>query len=418
MNVLVTNTSILNTGDSAILLATRRILRRSLGPRTRFAVHDLQAAPAASRYPGLAPRSILYDDLAAAAPGVWQRRRMAVLLLLAVGLWRTPLGPFVARRLPASLQIGLSDIADADVVVSAGGTYLVPHYRVGPKLLELLVAIGLGRPMVLFTQSLGPFTGRWRWLLRHVLRHARVILVRDTQSRDHLMELGIPARLIIECADAAFALASPLPSDLRQASAPRAALRIAVSVRDWPHFAGDPKQGMSRYLDAVAAVVHRLVTKYGAEVRFVSTCQGVPEYWTDDSRVADAVLARLPAGTQDHVSIDRDFHTPPELIELLQGFDAVVATRMHIAILALCAEVPVLPIAYEFKTEELFARLGFDDLVQPIESLDDESLCDALDRFLAARPRICALLPTAVERARRSALAAGDHVRTALARAR
>jgi colanic acid/amylovoran biosynthesis protein len=80
--------------------------------------------------------------------------------------------------------------------------------------------------------------------------------------------------------------------------------------------------------------------------------------------------------------------------------------------------VPVLPIAYEFKTDELFARLGLDDFVQPIDTLDDESLCDALDRFLAALPQICALLPLAVESARRSAFAAGDHVRSALARAR
>ena len=49
-------------------------------------------------------------------------------------------------------------------------------------------------------------------------------------------------------------------------------------------------------------------------------------------------------------------------MELAKGFDFVVATRMHMMILSLCVGTPVLPIAYEFKTKELAARLGIADV--------------------------------------------------------
>src|SRR3546814_4747390 len=91
------------------------------------------------------------------------------------------------------------------MVVSSGGTYLVPHYRLMPKLLDFLVVLALGRPLVLFTQSLGPFHGvGQRWLLRRVLSRATLILVRDERSLGYLRRLGVPSDRVRVCADAAF----------------------------------------------------------------------------------------------------------------------------------------------------------------------------------------------------------------------
>ena len=75
-------------------------------------------------------------------------------------------------------------------------------------------------------------------------------------------------------------------------------------------------------------------------------------------------------------------------MRLLAGFDLSVATRMHAGILALIAGTPVLPIAYEFKTHELFARLGMAEWVQDIESVTGASLRSALDGFVEALPSL------------------------------
>ena len=165
------------------------------------------------------------------------------------------------------------------------------------------------------------------------------------------------------------------------------ALRIAISVRDWPHMGA--KGGMTAYFDAVAALIDDLVVHHGAEITFLSTCQGVGSYWTDDSATAETLVEHLDESVRGAVRIDREFHTPSQLVSMLGNFDAVIATRMHVAILALLAGTPVLPIAYEFKTVELFAKLGLDGLVQDIETITPEGLTAACDHFLSVQADVC-----------------------------
>ena len=71
------------------------------------------------------------------------------------------------------------------------------------------------------------------------------------------------------------------------------------------------------------------------EVQLLSTCQGVPEYWTNDAEMAQRVLDGLPAPLRGRVRVDGRFHTPAELIAAYGAADLVIATRMHAAILAL-----------------------------------------------------------------------------------
>lgn len=414
MNVVITNTAALNTGDAAILIATVDILRQTVDPNLDVTVHDQQPDEVRPYYPDFEFHPLLFDQI-----GAGGRKRAVLALLLAAALWHSPFRRACRRALPPQLGATLDRFAAADLIVSAGGTYLVPHYRILPKLLDLLVAIALRRPFVLFTQSLGPFLHvRRGWLLRAVLRRARVVLVRDKRSYHHLTEFGVPAERIAACADAAFALA-PEDVDRRAAGvAPQELRQVAISVRDWPHFTQDREEGMAVYHAAVAALVQHVVERYRADVTFLSTCQGVGAYWTDDSSVAETIVTCLPKEIRRSVHVDRRFHTPRVLLECYGKFDLVVATRMHAAILALCAGVPVLPIAYEFKTTELFAGLGLGDFVQHIDTITGERLCQVFDRFVAARPAIREGLAVQIAGARRSALSAGWHTVDALRKER
>ncbi len=170
-------------------------------------------------------------------------------------------------------------------------------------------------------------------------------------------------------------------------------------MRYWQHFSdGDVEERNDRYRAAIGKLVEDVVERRGAEVTFVSTCQGVPEYWTDDSATAELIAEQLPAHVRDRVHVDRAFRRPADYIRLLAGFDLSVATRMHAGILALIAGTPVLPIAYEFKTRELFTRLGMADWVQDIESVTGPSLSSALEGFTDALPSLEGPLFEAVAR--------------------
>src|SRR3546814_9397157 len=117
---------------------------------------------------------------------------------------------------------------------------------------------------------------------------------------------------------------------------------------------------------------------------------------------------------RSRVRVDDRFHTPEALRDRYAGYDMVVATRMHAAILALCAGTPVMPLAYEFKTAELFGRLGFAGKVPSIEGIDGATLCAAFRQALL-HWQVCGdEIWGKVAAEEKAALSAAEHVRAAL----
>lgn len=390
--ILVTNSVALNGGDAAILLGLLRGLREAFGEAVPVDVADEAWTAAALAYPGITFVPPLHGSavrpdgaLGAAARSLRRRRVTAGRALLS-------LAPAVGRALlPPQGREAVDRLATARAAISTGGTYLVEHYPLRRRLESIDIPARLGVPTYLYTQSLGPF--RDRGIARRVsgtLRRVRRIFLRDERSRRHLLEIGVdPGRLSVH-PDAAFALAGSV------GPAPERPVRVAVSVRHWPHHrARSPEAGQRAYRSAVAATVRRLV-RGGASVTFLSTCQGQPDYRTDDARYADRIVEEELLGLSG-VRVDGRFRTPEALVAELRGYHLAVATRMHFAILALCAGVPVAPIAYEFKTAELFEGLGWGDRVVDIESITDERLWASVEATLASsaadRERLAGALP-------------------------
>jgi colanic acid/amylovoran biosynthesis protein len=378
LDVLLLNAVTLNGGDGAIMLAIREHVRRALGDDAELVVADPRADTAAGLYPGVR-FTLPAFALGGRLPARW---------LLAARR------PWTARWLLREGQRRkLAEYARADLAISTGGTYLVENYDLRPRMFELRLALALGLPLVLYTQSLGPFRQRrHRRAFRRIFSAAQVVMVRDERSRQHVLELGVPPERVQLLADAVFTYARPASAE--PASAPR---RVAISVREWAHYR--TPDGAQRYERAIRELVTHLVAG-GAEITFLSTCQGVPDYWTDDSAYAAGLVAGLPEPVRARVTVDRSFHRPEALLDRLAGFDAIVSTRMHLAILGVCAGTPVLPIAYEFKTRELFRRLGLERHVRDIDDVDGAALVEAFERFWTERDQWRAALVAGVKRER------------------
>ncbi|WP_373048210.1 polysaccharide pyruvyl transferase family protein [Vulgatibacter sp.] len=392
MNVAVINTVCLNTGDAAIAEALQASVREALGP-CDFTVFDSNPEASARLYPGWRFRQSLTPLLQPRLPirlpkGEAIARRLPPLRLrAAAALEAAGRGALAAPVLRAAEQEALRTWAASDLVVAHGGTYLVEHYELHARILEFELILALGKPLVLFTQSLGPFRKRlYRRRLRRIFERAALVLLRDERSLGHLRDLGVRSDRLHVVPDAVFALADD--ERLRAAEAAQLPagerLRVAISVRDWPYIG----EAMERYEAGIGALATHVVDRLGGEVIFVSTCQGVADYWTDDSRTAVRIAERLPAHVRASVEVDRGFHDRRALGALFASCDLVVATRMHAAILALCAGVPVLPIAYEFKTEEVFRSLGMGAFVTRIDEVQGGVLVERFDALREALPRL------------------------------
>jgi len=405
VRIVVTNTVTLNGGDAAILEALIAVVRRRY-PEATFTVFDSQPSIAA-RYHDHDFRQLLHQGLPREHRRLHERR-----LLTAAALFRQ--SPRAARLICRGDEASaLRAYAQADRVISTGGTYLVEAYDLTHRLFELAICERLGQPVTFFTQSLGPFRKPGnRTALRRAFARSPLVLLRDERSRRHLLELGVdPAKLHV-VADVVFGVADEqaLAAAARRTMEVDGPKRVAISVRQWSYFAGmDAEEGMAQYEAAIAALASRLASE-GCEVTFLSTCQGIEEYWTDDSALAVKIQQGLSPEVQRRVRVDRSFRRPAALIEELGTFDLVVATRMHMAIMSLIAGTPVLPIAYEFKTEELFERLGQPGWVVPIEGCSAEALQARYDEVVGAlgRSEVVGALFEGVEAERSRALLAAD----------
>jgi len=411
MKVVITNTAMCNGGDAAICYAIMAVVRDAFGPDTTFTLVDPLAGVARRYYPdiemlqaagfGYTLPGPLHRLVGRINRGRIPRLRLARQLKV-LGTWLSDflVGP---RERPL-----LRAYRDADLVISTGGTYLVDHYDVTARLFEIELALYAGKSPVFYTQSLGPFaTAEKAAAVKPYFDQAALILLRDEKSKGYLTKLNVASAKMHVLADSVFAMAQPEALNAAKA-APSEMKRIAISVRRWSFFQDQSgAAGMKRYASAVARAAEWLVRTHGCEITFISTCQGIPEYHYKDSEVADEIVAEVsdPA-LRSRMRVDSRFHDPMELQTLLSQFDLVIATRMHMAILSLCAGVPVFPIAYEFKTTELFTRLGMGNWVLPIESASEDKLVTMLEDFLKHLPERRKALFEGVEEERKVALSA------------
>lgn len=403
MKILITNTVALNGGDAAILNALIHVLQNTFGSDSEFIIYDNQPAIASRYYPELKFRKLIYlniNDLSypfinkcvrnfKSLRYVWNWLN-CLRFYFAAWCWCNSLRILVKILLKKHELEDLVSYESADIIISTGGTYLVDNYDFSSRIFDYKISLLMGKPLVFFTQSLGPFSNRRnRIALSKIFSGALIILLRDEKSREHLMDLGVDMCKVYVFPDIAFALPiNEIPKkDIARMFYQKQSLNVGISVRYWSFFKQvDKTIGMKNYIEVISKTVTHLINKYNSSITFISTCQGIPEYWADDSKVALEIWRGLPDNVKKSVRVDHSFHTLSELLGILASFDMVIATRMHMAILSLIAGTPVLSIAYEFKTKELFKQLGLAEWTQDIETLEAETFQKVLDSFLRQFP--------------------------------
>lgn len=273
----------------------------------------------------------------------------------------------------------LNEYATSDYIISSGGTYLIEPYGIMPQYLDYRISLILGKPLIQYTQSMGPFyLKQTRARLRRIFNRCRTILVRDQQSANNVLSLNIANSSIIHIVpDAAFALGDIGAMMKRKDDSIKKYGNVAISVRDWIH--ASDKNTMSNYRKCIADVVVKLVDM-GYCVHFISTCQGISSY-TDDNIVVDNIMALIPKNYYSSIVKYEGYLSISKIIDLLKIMDFIIATRLHMSILALISGTPVYPIAYEFKTVELYHSLGYKN-VESLDSLKSTSLPSSVTNFI------------------------------------
>jgi colanic acid/amylovoran biosynthesis protein len=284
---------------------------------------------------------------------------------------------------------------DADLVISTGGQFLTDIYFPGKVgvLWEHYFLSQLDTPVVIYTQTLGPFERQpYRGMTKTVLNKAALIITRDQKSKQIVEDLGVSTPVHFT-ADAAFSMEPQTdretPLDVLDASdtlPDENESTVSISVREWSHTAGD--MSVDDYAQTIADISDWLVEEKNVNVVFASTCTGLAGYHKDDRLMAGQVVDLMEYGNRDEVQILAGEYTPQDLVEIYGQMDLHVGMRMHSNILAMMAETPTVAIQYQFKTEGLMEQFNLLDYMIDIDDVDRHSLQQIVDEALAKRSTI------------------------------
>lgn len=400
-----------NKGDAALLAAFRDLLDRILGPvelrltSTRLDLDRPWYGPEVVPMPldphGLVARAIhrLGRAVHPALPGC-----LAVAQTLGFEYGIRLLGrgpqPRFGRLVPAGLRAAWREMAAADLVAAVPGGYLMAPEPSADLWLyhasSLILAHHLGRRVVLFPSSYGPFVGIHRLMARRVLDRSDWIMAREAISLKVIGSLRLRRPVLRLVPDVGFAFRDDGRGEhelegLQVLEAGDGPL-IGVSAKPH-HFPGhsDAAVRFDRYLSSLAAAADHAVQVLGARVVFVPQSVGSAG---EDREIGRQVAARM-ASPERAAVVEREL-SPHGLSALYGRFELMIGTRMHANILAMATGVPALAIAYEHKTPGIMAMVGLPDLVVHIEAISPEALIERLDDVWAQRSDIHAHLASRI----------------------
>jgi polysaccharide pyruvyl transferase CsaB len=275
------------------------------------------------------------------------------------------------------------EIGAADLVVCGGGGLIQDQtsvYNLAAHVHRLLIAHALGKPYLFYAVGVTPMINKLnRRLASFLFRRAAAITVRDRESANALVALGVPASAVRVTADPVANLQLP---PRRSPDPSRAGARyVAVALRPWFEIArylpvsavrrlgwrpSQSRRRQAQFAETLAELLDRLIEEYDLDVRFV------PFWHERDSSIHAEVCVRMWHANRC-VAPDRrlDIHAASEL---LAGADMVIAMRLHALILAAQHARPMVGLAYTDKVANLMRRLELRRRCVGVDPLDGHRL--------------------------------------------
>ncbi|MFZ5634586.1 MAG: polysaccharide pyruvyl transferase CsaB [Bacillota bacterium] len=292
----------------------------------------------------------------------------------------------------------LAGLRRADLLISGGGGLL--QDVTGPNsILYYLGIVTLARmmkkPVLFYGQGIGPIrTALGRTLMRLVANKVDLITVRDRESKEELLDLGVIRPRVEVTADPALGLdtgeISPEPGAaiLNEAGLSAGEDLVGVSVRAW--------KGESAYKAVIARVCDDLAAK-GRKVVFL------PMHYPVDVDVSREVAALMK---QRPFIIDRELDFR-EMLSLMMQTRMIMGMRLHFLIFGALLNIPMVGVSYDPKVDRFLSLVEM-PAGGSVEDLDYNKLSRCIDRVEESSQLLKAKLAEKVAVLRMEALRGAD----------
>lgn len=256
----------------------------------------------------------------------------------------------------------LRNIQKADILINSGGDHLSGEYgrAIIITLTNLLYAILLDKPVVLYSESLGyPKNPFLKFILNYVLEKSSLILVRELKTYEYLQN-NLESKNYHLTADSAFLLEA-FPTNFKKKNGGKI---IGFNVSPLiDHFA--------KNIDIIKVsidTIDSILKSMDADILLI------PHVYGKDSDLK--ILSKI----YEHFDSDRILlidkeYDAEELKSIIGQCDLFIGARMHATIASTSMFVPTVGIAYSHKMHGIIGEMiGLENYIIDIEDLSSEIL--------------------------------------------
>ncbi len=283
------------------------------------------------------------------------------------------------------------EIERRDIVIVVGGLYLAfphkslmrPPIRLFAYLYPAIYASRLGKKVIFFGHSLGPFKNLWsRLLMRWAFNKASIVVTRESLSAELAGALTGNQVKIRVAPDPAFYLQKS-PSGAVDTfickeigSNSSFAVLAPRSLGGYGHTLDNEDRLLQGFLAAI-----KYLNAKGLQTVLIAHTLGPTR--AEDDRVIVQTIARRAEQERVKVSVFEEDLSPSELMYMYSRASVVISVRFHGAVLALASGTPAVVVPYYgTKAQGAFADLNLAHLAVSVARGFERRLLQAIDDAL------------------------------------
>ncbi len=241
----------------------------------------------------------------------------------------------------------LRAIKNCDVLLSGGGSLLQDSTSTRSLMYYLSItatAKMMRKKVMLYANGIGPVSGkRNRRLVKQVVNKADLITLREENSYEELLSMGVNPKKCFVTADPVFTMdgigGEEAQTILQGEGVPTDKPMVVVSVRNW--------KDMDKFIGRFAEMCDIIVEKYDRNIVFLGM------QMPNDITVSEKVRKKMKRDAY----ILKGNYSPYEVMGIISQADFILSMRLHTLIFAARQRVPLIGFIYDPKIEYYLEKL-------------------------------------------------------------
>ena len=275
----------------------------------------------------------------------------------------------------------------------------------------ILFGVSLKKPIVIYSQSIGPFKWAVTALARYCLNEARLVIIREDITKNYLEKIKIKSPIYLT-ADCAFVLD---PTPYKNVENILSKEKIDTTKKPLVGISANAMldDEENSYANSIAQTIDYVIEKLNAQVVFVPHVVGING--RGDDRVMGEKIYKLTKN-KENINLIKGDYSPEELKGIIRLCDMFIGGRMHANIAAISSGVPTIATAWSHKYYGIMRTVGQEKYVGDFKTMNFEELRLKIDDLWDNGEKIREVLKVKVEDQKRLAWYSGELVRDLLNR--